>query len=209
MNTQRIRIDVSERELENDLMYGRRRGAALDQPVLDAAIEVLVDEGLAATSIEAVARKRGMGKSTIYRRFANREALVAAAVARYVGEHVTLPDTGSLRADLAQVLDEAVVLLQSPKAMAVAPELIAAANREQEWASALRTRFVQPYQDVLAEAIERAVLRGEVGADVDAELVFDALIGAIAYRTFVTRRPLPDDYANTLISAVLDGVALH
>lgn len=206
MTTTKLRLDVSEHEVQQDLAYGRR-GPVLDGPMLDAALEVLAERGLAGTSIESVARHRGVAKTTIYRRWPNREALIAAAVHRFVGERVAVPDTGTLRGDLLEIANATVALLQRPGFRAIAPELVGAAQRDQEWASALRDRFVEPGRDALGDAIDRAIARGEIGAGVTTELVIELLVGALAYRVFVTRGELDHAYVEQVVDAVVRGVS--
>lgn len=205
-STSKLLLDVSEHELQQDLAYGRR-GPVLDGPMLDATIEVLAERGLAGTSIESVARHRGVAKTTIYRRWPNREALIAAAVHRFVGERVAVPDTGSLRGDLLEIARATVALVQRPGFRSIAPELVGAAQRDQEWASALRDRFVEPGRDALAVSIDRAITRGELAADVSTELVIELLVGALTYRSFITRGQIDEDYVEQVVDTVYRGVA--
>lgn len=83
----------------------RRRGSELEAALLDAAWAELVEVGFAKLTMESVASRAGTGIAVLYRRWANKDELVVAALAHYRDSHpVELPDTGTLRGDLVALL---------------------------------------------------------------------------------------------------------
>jgi AcrR family transcriptional regulator len=156
---------------------GRPRSAAAERAILDAALRSLVDAGYAGTSIEGVAARAGVAKTTIYRRWPSKEALLAAAL-RTLNESLSIPDTGSVRADLAGLLDQFV---RNTTASVIWPALhraIGASLDAPELMEILLENLIQPRRAALRQVIERAMQRGELRPDVDADLLTQAIAGA-------------------------------
>lgn len=82
---------------------GRPRSAAAHQAILDAAIDILAESGIEALTVEGIASRAGVGKTTIYRRWPNKELLLVEAVSNIVTADEPLPDNGSIREDLIAI----------------------------------------------------------------------------------------------------------
>ena len=139
----------------------RRRGAELEQAILDAAWAELRDVGYAALTMEAVAARAGTSKPVIYRRWPSRAALVVAAWAREKPVRMDTADTGSLRSDLIFLFGRI-----ARRAGGIMSEVIAGvmgdAFRHPEVAELLRDRLKNAPQKWITEIVERAVERGEL-----------------------------------------------
>jgi AcrR family transcriptional regulator len=92
----------------------RRRGAALEDAIVAAAVEELAEVGFARMTVESVARRAGAGKVSVYRRWPSKVELAVAAAYRVMGEEATAPGTGSLRGDLVALLRNAADVLAGP-----------------------------------------------------------------------------------------------
>ncbi|WP_028811905.1 TetR/AcrR family transcriptional regulator [Streptomyces flavidovirens] len=170
---------------------GRPRDSRAHEAILAATAELLVEVGYAATAIGAVAARAGVGKDTIYRRWSGKAELVYEAVFTET-DTMAAPDTGNLTADLAALLDALIQEFTAPAAAAALPGLLADFAAAPVLRTRIRTHFLAPAKAGLAEVFERAVRRGETGADVPVDLILDTLAGAVFFHVgLVGERPAP------------------
>lgn len=182
---------------------GRPRDAGLDQVILTATVELLCEEGFSGTTVEAVAERAGVGKATIYRRWANREELLLAAGGA-MGPCPPDPDSGDLRHDLVTLLGGLVSIMSTTPIGGLLPATVDEAARNPELRARLHA-FIDARREPVRNALARAVVRGEVRPDIDIELVLDLLSGPVFTRVLVTGRPLGDTLASAIVDAVLGG----
>ncbi len=183
-----------------------RRSERAYQAILDATGDLVAAQGLAATSIDQIAARAGVGKQTIYRWWPNKAALVldyAQERARPVPE----PDTGSLRGDLDRLAQDLVSTLSNSPAGRVCAELIGSAEADPDFARSFRETFVSGRRATVLAVLERWQERGEVRADVDLEVATDLLYGPIWYRRLVGQTPLTPAFAKKLAGEVAAAVA--
>lgn len=140
---------------------GRPRRAGADEEILTVAMAMLREKGYRELTIDAIAEQSGVAKTTIYRRWPSKGALVAAALAPAV-ENASPPNSGSLAGDLTHILHNAVAILRLGGDLRSDPELC----------DVMRT-VIAPYREHLLSVLSRASLRGE------ATVVADLLIGAL------------------------------
>lgn len=163
--------------------------------------------GYDAFSIEEVARRAHVAKTTLYRRWPTKDHLALAIVAQ-IQEEIMPLDTGDIRADLTRWTQTiAGELTRVNRAAGVVPELVAAAARHPELGEALRGMFGRR-RAVAALFIQAAAERGELRADIDPLLLIDQLAGALYYRVLITGQPIGEAYVRQLVHATLDGVAV-
>ncbi|QRN97627.1 TetR/AcrR family transcriptional regulator [Archangium violaceum] len=186
-------------------------GAAVLQTNVTAAItralfRELAKTGYAALSIEAVAKRAGVGKAAIYRRWPSKLEMVSDLLAEVGIELVDLPDTGSLRGDVVALLEQTRALLRRPLIARILPDLHAEMRRTPALASAVRTGIQQGRRARAQELVRRAIDRGELSPDIDVDLALD-LFGALLYwRVIVTGQPTPPDYLERLTTLTLGGL---
>jgi AcrR family transcriptional regulator len=185
---------------------GRPRSVAADEAILDAAIDAFIDSGWDGLTMEGVAARAGVAKTTIYRRYTGRLDLILAAAERLAEEKGAAPDTGSLRGDLLGLVDAYLGMLTTTRAGRAIPAMVAATARHPELAAAYRS-FIAERRRELAVPLERAVARGEIPLGVDPQLVLDLLVAPLFYRAFVSHEPVDAGYVRTLVDAVLRAVA--
>jgi AcrR family transcriptional regulator len=181
---------------------GRPRSPAADQAIVDAALVLFAEEGFEGFTMEGVATRAGVGKATVYRRYPGKVELVMRAAECLTADELPAPDTGTLRGDLVAVARSLVHLLTSTPTGGCVTQLVAALPRSPELADE-HARFVAARRERTRGAVARAARRGEVSPDTDAELVADLVAGPIFYRYLVSRGPLDDGYADSVVDAVL------
>jgi AcrR family transcriptional regulator len=180
---------------------GRPRSAAADRAILEAALEEYAANGYEGMSVDGVAARAGVGKSTIYRRFVSKLELVTAAMYEMAELKGPKPDTGSLRSDLRASLRSLAGLMRDPVLGRAMRMMAADAARHPELGGA-HEEFVRSRRRRSIDALERAVARGELRRDVDLEVAIDTYTGPLFYRHLVSHMPIDGDY----IEQVVDGV---
>ena len=153
--------------------------------------------------MDAIADGAGVGRTTIYRRWPSKAAVVAAAVGSLYLDRVEVPDTGSLSDDLVALLTESYRLMSDGSGR-VLERLIREAGENAELAELVRATF-QARRRFYATILDRATARGELSADVDQELLLDLLLGPLMFRLLVTGAPVMPDAARSVVDVALGG----
>jgi AcrR family transcriptional regulator len=185
---------------------GRPRDARADRAILTATLELIAAVGIGDLRVDDVADRGGVGKAAIYRRYASKDELVAAAITALVSE-ISVPDTGSTRDDLLALMREAVAVYNDPVHAGVMPSLVAAMRHQPELASAVREGLLTKRREALRAVLDRGVARGDLRADLDVELALDVLGGPLFYRLLITGGPLDDSLVAGVAELILRGFA--
>lgn len=184
------------------------RSARVRRAVFDAALAIMVDEGPNALSMEAVAARSSVHKTTLYRRWRAVELLVREALEDYdevAIQRRALPDTGSLLGDLREVARMFGAYLEEPITKAVLRMIISEGPKDPQlarWAADFWVGRSGPFEQV----IERAVARGELRSDTHAADLAEPLIGPMLLRTLITGYPLDEDFLEGLAVLVFHGL---
>jgi AcrR family transcriptional regulator len=180
---------------------GRPRDGALDERILEQVVALLGSRGYAGLTLDDLAVRSGVAKTTILRRWPSKAAVAAAGVERLALQSVDVPDSGSLEGDLRGLLHGARETFVRGRGQFVA-RLLREAGHHPEITdlldAVLHTRR-QAYRRVLA----RATARGELDPSVDQELLIDMLIGPFWTRMLITRDPVTREYVDANVAAVL------
>lgn len=184
---------------------GRPRSPEADAAIVRAALEQLVACGFEGTTVEAVAARAGVAKSTVYRRYPGKLELLTSVLALSAASTGEPRDTGSVGGDLVAVADQLRTLLNGTTFGAAVPALVSAAARHPEVAEVLRT-FVHARREPARAALARGIERGEVRGDVDVEGVIDAVVAPVFYRMFVLRQPVSRARIDSVVELALAGV---
>jgi AcrR family transcriptional regulator len=171
-----------------------------------ATLAELAERGYSALSLEGVARRAGVHKTTLYRRWGTREELVLDAMLERAGEHIPVPDTGSLREDLLELAGAAAVNAASPEVAAMARAVAAESPRDGRLAEANR-RFWAERLALDGVIVERAIERGEVAAGIEPARVIESVLGPIHLRLLLTGEPVDHAFLKEIVDVVVDGVA--
>jgi AcrR family transcriptional regulator len=178
------------------------RGAKVRAAILAATMAELADAGYAGLTIDNVARRSGVHKTTIYRRWKDREALVTAAVTDFARTGLPFPDTKDIGTDLRRFARGMVTFLNSPVGRAVPAAMLADAARVPEIAEARRRFFEDRFrraEPVVAGAIER----GELPVGTDAEELIKTILAPICLRLLVTAEPIDQAAADRAAAVAL------
>jgi AcrR family transcriptional regulator len=185
---------------------GRPRSQEADQAILSAAAQILAEGGLGGMSIEEVASRAGVAKTTIYRRWTSRGTLALDAfLAEFQGQQPP-PDTGSLRGDLLAALRAWIRSVTRTSAGPILAGLIAEAQLDPELGAAWRERVVERLRGQHKIMLNRAVERGEIPASTDQEVALDLIFGAAYHRLLHGHRPLTDKFARQVVDVVVAGL---
>jgi AcrR family transcriptional regulator len=183
------------------------RGEPVVQRVLAATLEQLARAGYKALRMEDVAASAGVNKTTVYRRWPEKAALVRDALSTFAEEKLVLPDTGSLRGDLI-VLGRAMIgLFSSCRGQSVG-RMLAAEGSDPEVADIKRS-MRKKHEAIPLAVIDAAVRRGELAPGVDHRDLFDAFMGALHHKVFFMNEPVTDAFIERLVTLLLDGALVR
>ena len=169
--------------------------------VMDTTYQLLSEEGLAGVTVDAVARRSGVAKTTIYRHWPSREALLLDACAQ-MGPHFDIPDGGSLPKDVSALAQRVVEQLLSGPYAAILLSLMDAAERNPDVAALLaaaQTKLVEAVRTVLA----RARARGELRRMAEASDVAALVVGPLLYRRLFSHEPLSEGFFRLVVENVV------
>lgn len=183
---------------------GRPRSAQAHKAVLEATLKLLAERGSRGLTIEAVADRSGVAKTTIYRWWPSKVALVLEALSS-LRQRAPVPDTGSIRDDAVAHLRGHIEVFKEPMTAPILADVLAEALRNPELDEA-RPGFVAAQREPFRKALERGVDRGELPADLDYQLTMDMLIGPIVNRALATRGPLEPALAERIVDIVFAGL---
>ncbi|WP_431929010.1 TetR/AcrR family transcriptional regulator [Amycolatopsis tucumanensis] len=174
------------------------------QEIFAATLDLLTEHGYDGLTIEAIAQRAGVHKTTLYRWWSSKDELLAAAVTGSALLDFPIADTGSLRGDLLAVATRLSRLLTRPATAAV---LAAVPGRPllAEATSAFFTGRLTRDHPVFTRAVER----GELAADGDADLVVDLLAGALWFHLLLCGGSADRRYLARLVDSVLTGVSVR
>jgi AcrR family transcriptional regulator len=185
---------------------GRPRSPETRTKILKAAYEMLNEFGFMDLTIEGVAAKSGVGKPTIYRRWKSKAALAMDAFLEAVNPELAFPDTGSASEDFREQMQKIVKLMNSSRGEVLA-SVIGCGQADEELITAFRENWLIPRRNDAIAIFQRGVERGELRADVDAEVAIDALYSPLFYRLLLKHQPLTDKLVNELVDVVMNGLA--
>ena len=181
------------------------RGAPVVQAVIRATFEELAEVGFAALSIDDVAKRAGVNKTTVYRRWPTKEALVTTALLALPEEYFLMPDTGTIRGDVTEIADKVARIFRSFEGRAMMRLLFFEGPITQ-------LAHVEAHYEARRQAtgmpavVNRAIARGELPAGFDEAMLSDVLVGTIACKVLADKVALSKAYLARLVDLVLGGM---
>ncbi|MFI9846162.1 TetR/AcrR family transcriptional regulator [Nonomuraea sp. NPDC051941] len=191
---------------------GRPRDPETDTAILNAALELFVERGVEGTSIEQIAKRAGVGKLTVYRRWSTKEDLLAQAIERWVSDEVTpsAADVSALppQAIVEHILPAAAEMAASPDFRALVARIMGSAVSHPSLMAVYWRHYILPRRELAAAMLRRAQLDGMVAPDADLDVLIDMMAGAVTYRVL---QPDPPDAAEMLryLTAVYRQAGLY
>lgn len=184
---------------------GRPRDPDADIRILESAARLILEHGFDATTVDAVAKHAGVGKATVYRRWAKKEDLAVAAMEMLYAQEMPVPDTGTLRGDLLESYRRVLEFVNSPAGAAYLRTTIAESVRDPRISALYRAAQERSEQGARA-IFDRAAERGELRADAPLRWPLQWLGGLMA-TCVITGQQLPGvDDAEDLVDQVLRGI---
>jgi AcrR family transcriptional regulator len=185
---------------------GRPRDPRAYRAIVDATTALLAEVGYAALTMEGVAARAGVAKTTVYRRWRSKAALVVDVMGNLLDLH-PFPDTGSTRDDFLLGLRRLIASFSGTVAGQVFASLLADLVHDPELAASFRQEYLRPQWASIHQALERGAARGDLRADLDRDLVVDELVGPVYYHLLVRGEPLGEDSAGPLVDFVLQSIS--
>ena len=185
---------------------GRPRSEQAHQAILDAGLALTREVGYDAVSIEGIAARAGVGKTTVYRRWPSKELLIVDAITGIM-RTIVLPDTGAVEDDVLALMRGTMTMYADPATGPLLSGLVAAMARSEPVATAVRAGFVKTWRDVMKTVLRRAVERGELRDDLDPELALDLLAGPLFYRYLLIGRAIDLRFTRAVVATVLRALA--
>ena len=192
--------------VESALRRGRPRSDQAHRAILDAACELIVEEGFAKLRLEHVANRAGVGKATIYRRWASKEDLALELLLELAAPHLAIAESGDTRGELLDAVRNVVRALTLTPFGPVIRALLSQIAIDPALGGPFRATVVQARRDEVAGVIERGVARGDLRPDVDAGLATELLVGP-AYFRLMFGGAIDDELPERVVDAVLRGFA--
>lgn len=194
-------------ETQVDKRAGRPRSEDADKAIIEATLDLLAEDGIAATSIEGIATRAGVGKTTIYRRWPDKESVIIDSLAALKGPPAQ-PAGVSLREDLVSLAEAAVRSRESVRARKLYACFVGEMNRF----PALRERYqktvVAPRREVTAGILRTALERGELRDDVEVDAMVDVVTAPIMHWMLNHPNERPTrELIEQLVDVVLQGLA--
>ncbi|TDC70037.1 TetR/AcrR family transcriptional regulator [Actinomadura sp. GC306] len=182
---------------------GRPRSERADRAILEATLDLLAREsGVAGVSVEAVAARAGVGKTTIYRRWSGKEALIVDALA---AAKAPLPELSgrSAREDLTEIA-RALTAERGRRHLRCFWNVVGSAEKYPELYARYQKDIIEPRRAIVRDVLRRGVETGELRADLDVEVAMSMLVGSLTPRR--PREAVPDGYAEAVVEALLRGI---
>ena len=173
--------------------------------VLTATLDLLMESGLGELTIDDISRRSGVAKTTIYRHWAGRSALVIDACSQMTDGQEAPPDTGSLEGDLRAILAGIADLLGTARWSSILPSIIDAAEHDPEFAG-IHSRIQRGHAAPLRAALDRAALREEIPLAADRNAIAAALLGPLFYRRWFSREQIDAEFLEMIIQSAIAGL---
>jgi len=186
----------------------QQRGAHAERAILEATGKLLAERGVHELTVERVAARAGVAKTTIYRRWRGKRELALAVLLDTIETADAVPgDLGDTRAELISFVGATVRVLGSTLMGRVMQGLVSDLATDPKLARAFRTRIVGVRMAELAQVIERGIERGDLRPDADLELAHELLFGPVYYRLLLSGSALDDGLAERVVDSVLPSIA--
>lgn len=186
---------------------GRPRSESRRRAILAAAGKLMLEGGLSAATMEAIAARAGVGKATIYKWWPSRGAVALEGFMVSAADSWSLPEGASAPEALRVLVTAAVRLFLGTPAGQLMRSLAADAQSQPEIALALREQWFGPRRAVAAEIIRKGIENGELRADLDLAATLDLVFAPVYYRLLFSHEPLDEEFAAHSIEHVLHGIA--
>ncbi len=185
---------------------GRPRDPDTEVKILGATRGILAESGMRALTVEAVAARAGVAKTTIYRRYRSRHDLALAVLVDMIRTVTAIPDLGDTRRELVQLVRGTLIVLGETLMGRVMQGLVTELASDPHLSRAFRDEVVTLRRGEVARVLERGVARGDLRPDPDVALVHELLFGPVYYRLLLSGETLEPVFADRIVDALLPGL---
>lgn len=185
---------------------GRPRSAQAHQAILQAARDLLTDDGIPGLSIDAIASRAGVSKNTIYRRWPNKAAIVMDAFTDATQPALEPPHEGTADQRLRGQVHRVARLMNEPEARRPFVALVAASQHDHELAQALRERFIDTRRTTALRLVRDYQQASPDANHADPDTLIDLIYGALYYRLLISGDSLDESAVDRLLDAVLGSI---
>lgn len=185
---------------------GRPRSDKAHRAILDATRDLIVEKGFADLHLEHVAARAGVGKTTIYRRWASKEALALELLLALAAPHIAIDDTGDTREELTAAVNNAIGGLTRSAFGPVIRALLSQIANNPALGDPFRATVVQARRTEIAAVITRGIARGDLRRDVNIDIATELLVGPVYFRLMFGGE-LNDAFATSVVDTLLQGLA--
>jgi AcrR family transcriptional regulator len=186
----------------------RLRPEEIEAVVINTVFQDLLEHGFRAVTVESISAKTGIAKTSIYRRWPNKAAMVMEAFLFRIGPGIEFPRKPSYVESIRLQMLALAKAFRGPFGSMV-KALLGEAQFDAELAEAFRTRWIAPRREAAKAVIQSAIRNKELRADIDLDQALDALYGGLYYRLMIGSGPLSDACVRGIFSAVLDGLQVR
>jgi AcrR family transcriptional regulator len=179
----------------------------MDAAILDATLRELADTGYPGLSIDAVARRAGVSRPAIYRRWPSKAQLVHEAVfPDIVAADLPIPHGPDFAADVQTMLRQAISYLSRPEVLAAAPALMAEFRTDPGLHQLMAARLEDRLRAGLARRVEAAIATGEAAPGTDADLMLDVITGTVLFALLSRPSAIQPVSLEALTAMLLHGI---
>ena len=191
--------------MNNSKTRGRHRSVEAEASILKAALDLLERKPLREVTADAIARRAGVSKATIYKWWPNKSLVALDAYLGGMTERVVMPDTGSAEMDFTVQLKSVTAFYKSPLGRLFC-QFIAEGQSNPGFLALFRERFLYARRDAARVMWRRGVDRGEIRKEIDGEIVLDLIYGPMVFRLLAGHGSLNDHESEAMIKAVFGGL---
>lgn len=184
---------------------GRTRSLEAESAILKATLYLLQRKPLRKVTADAIARRAGVSKATIYKWWPNKSHVALDAYLTVMNERVVMPDTGSAETDFIEQL-QSVTSFYTSSVGRLFGQFIAEGQSDPAFLALFRDRFLYPRRDAARVMWRRGVERGDICAEADSEVVLDLIYGPVLFRLMAGHGALNDHEAAATVTAVFSGL---
>lgn len=200
-----ILVTNQQTEQKNGQKRGRHRSLEAEAAILKATLYLLERQPLRKVTADAIARRAGVSKATIYKWWPNKSLVALDAYLAGMSEQVPVPDTGSAERDFTEQLKSVMAFYTSPLGNLFC-QFIAEGQSDRAFLALFRDRFLSARRDTARVMWSRGVERGEIRDDVDGEIVLDLIYGPMVFRLLTGYGPLGEPEAEAVVKTVFEGL---
>jgi AcrR family transcriptional regulator len=175
----------------------RPRSEEARQAALEATVDLVLENGIEAVTFEDVAARSGVAKTTLYRHFGSKQAMVVEAARSCFVVHTT-PDTGDLAEDLRVIFEQGKTVDEGRRVPDLIPALVTAADRDPELA-ALVAAMLDERRRPIRTVLQLAQLRGEIDRDLDLDVAITLIIGPFVLRRMIDRIDITPEFRDAVL----------